>query len=79
MKNYNDNNIKNILKLINGSGLASKSRMIKLADRKFKINKDEVVKSIELLLDLEVIQEKTEMIGDSWNTNENCIVYELVQ
>ena len=53
--------------------------MIKLADRKFKINKDEVVKSIELLLDLEVIQEKTEMIGDSWNTNGNCIVYELVQ
>jgi hypothetical protein len=59
MKNYNDNNIKNILKLINGSGLASKSRMLyKLADRKFKLIQDEVVKSIELLIDLEVIQEK---------------------
>ena len=79
MKNYNDNNIKNILSLINGKGLASKSRMIRLADRKFKINKNEVVESIELLLDLEVIKEKTETIGDSWNTNQNCIVYELVQ
>ena len=79
MTNYNDNNIKNILELINGSGLATASRMIRLANKKFKINENEVIKSIDLLLDLKVIKEKNEMIGDGWNTRETWKVYELAQ
>ncbi len=79
MKNYNDNNIKNILELINRPGLATVARMIRLADKKFNINENEVIKSIELLLDLEVIKEKNEMVGDGWNTRETWKVYELAQ
>ena len=79
MQNYNDNNIKNILELINRPGLATVARMIRLADKKFNINKNEVIKSIELLLDLEVIKEKNEMVGDGWNTRETWKVYELAQ
>ena len=79
MQNYNDNNIKNILELINRPGLATASRMIRLANRKFNINENEVIKSIELLIDLKVIKEKNEMIGDGWNTRETCKVYELAQ
>ena len=79
MQNYNDNNIKNILELINRPGLATVARMIRLADKKFNINENEVIKSIELLLDLEVIKEKNEMVGDGWNTRETWKVYELAQ
>jgi hypothetical protein len=79
MKNYNDNNIKNILELINRPGLATVARMIRLADKKFNINENEVIKSIELLIDLEVIKEKNEMVGDGWNTRETWKVYELAQ
>tara|TARA_R110000824_G_scaffold4180_2_gene19825 strand:- start:352 stop:591 length:240 start_codon:yes stop_codon:yes gene_type:complete len=79
MTTYNDNNIKNILALINRQGLATPSRMIRLANKKFNINENEVIKSIELLLDLKVIQEKNETVGDGWNTKETWKVYELAQ
>jgi len=77
METYNDSKIKNILFLINKHGLATKSRMIRLANKKFNINENEVIKSIELLLDLKVIQEKEKMIGDGWNSRDTCKVYEL--
>lgn len=77
MKNYNDNNIKNILSLINGKGLASTSRIIKLANKKYGINQNEVIDSIELLLDLDVIKEKKVTTGDGWNTIGTCKIYEL--
>tara|TARA_R110001632_G_scaffold136514_1_gene252082 strand:+ start:1712 stop:1951 length:240 start_codon:yes stop_codon:yes gene_type:complete len=79
MQNYNDNNIKNILELINRPGLATVERMIRLANKKFNINENEVIKSIELLIDLKVIKEKNEMVGDGWNTRETWKVYELAQ
>ena len=79
MKTYNDKNIKNILFLINRQGLATPSRIFRLADKKFNIDEKEVIKSIELLLDLKVIQEKNERVGDGWNSNETWKVYELAQ
>jgi hypothetical protein len=79
MTTYNDNNIKNILLLINRKGLSTISRMVKLANKKFNIDENEVIKSIELLLDLKVIQEKEEMIGDGWNSRKTFKVYELAQ
>jgi hypothetical protein len=79
MTTYNDNNIKNILLLINRKGLSTISRMVKLANKKFNIDENEVIKSIELLLDLKVIQEKEKMIGDGWNSRDTCKVYELAQ
>ena len=79
MKTYNDNNIKNILVLINKQGLATTSRIIRLANKKFNIDENEVIKSIKLLLDLKVIQEKNQTVGDGWNTKETWKVYELAQ
>ena len=79
MTTYNDNNIKNILVLINRQGLATTSRIIRLANKKFNIDENEVIKSIKLLLDLKVIQEKNQTVGDGWNTKETWKVYELAQ
>lgn len=77
MKKYNDQNIKQILKLINRPGLATIERMIRLANKKFKIDKNQVINSIALLLDLNVIKEKSKDFGDGWNTKRTCKVYEI--
>ncbi len=76
MKTYNDNNIKTILSLIK----KNKKSMANLIRRgnKLNINKNEVINSIELLLDLELIKEKEEMIGDGWNSSDTAKYYSLV-
>jgi len=76
MKTYNDNNIKTLLSLIE----KNKRSMPNLIRRgkKLNINKNEVIKSIELLLDLKVIKEKEEMIGDGWNSRDTAKYYSLV-
>jgi hypothetical protein len=78
MKKYNDQNIKEILKLINRPGLATIERIIRLANKKFTIDKNEVIKSIELLIDLKVIKQTSKNVGDGWNTNRTCKFYELL-
>tara|TARA_R110001632_G_scaffold95637_2_gene201747 strand:- start:457 stop:693 length:237 start_codon:yes stop_codon:yes gene_type:complete len=78
MKTYNDNNIKKLLSLIKKYGTRSKENLI-WRGSKININESEVLDSIKLLLDLKVINEKEEMIGDGWNSRDTCIVYELAQ
>jgi len=78
MKTYNDNNIKNLLSLIEKYGKKSMDNLIWRGE-KISINKNEVIQSVNLLLDLKVIQEKEEMIGDGWNSRDKCVYYELAQ
>ena len=78
MKTYNDNNIKKLLSLIKKYGTRSKQNLI-WRGAKININESEVLDSIKLLLDLKVISEKEEMIGDGWNSRTTYIVYELAQ
>ena len=76
MKNYNDNNIKKLVSLIEKYGKRSKENLI-WRGSKLNISKNEVIQAIELLLDLQVIKHKTEITGDGWNTRGTCKVYEL--
>lgn len=78
MKTYNDNNIKKLLTLIEKYGQKSMSNLI-WRGKKLSINENEVIESVNLLLDLKVIQEKEEMTGDGWNSRDTCVYYELAQ
>ena len=78
MKIYNDNNIKTLLTLIERLGKRSMSNLI-WRGQKLNIDKNEVIESVSLLLDLKVIREKEVMIGDGWNNRDTCVYYELAQ
>ena len=78
MKTYNDNNIKKLLSLIKKYGTRSKENLI-WRGSKININESEVINAIKLLIELKVINEKEEMIGDGWNSRDTCRVYELAQ
>ena len=54
---YNDNNIKKIVSLIEKYGKRTKENLV-WRGSKLNISEDEVLNSIELLLDLKVINEK---------------------
>jgi hypothetical protein len=75
---YNDNNIKKIVSLIEKYGKRTKENLV-WRGSKINISKDEVLNSIELLLDLEVINEKEETTGDGWNTRGTQKVYQLTK
>lgn len=77
MTTYNDNNIKKLVALIEKYGSRSKANLV-WRGGKLNIKENEVIKTIELLLDLKVIKEKVEMIGDGWNNRDTCKVYELI-
>jgi len=81
MTTYNNNNIKAILNLLDinfKGGLKERSfeNLVWRAE-KLKINKQEAIDSLNLLLDLKVIQGKEKMIGDGWNTRDTCKYYSL--
>tara|TARA_B100000767_G_scaffold271064_1_gene295951 strand:- start:1566 stop:1799 length:234 start_codon:yes stop_codon:yes gene_type:complete len=76
MKIYNNKNIKSLLDLIKKYNQRTMESLI-WRGNKINISKDEVIKSVNLLLDLKVINEKEEMVGDGWNSIETCIFYEL--
>ena len=78
MKTYNDNNIKKLLSLIKKYGTRSKANLI-WRGAKLNINESEVINAIKLLIELKVINEKEEMIGDGWNNRDTCKVYELAK
>jgi hypothetical protein len=73
---YNDNNIKKIVSLIEKYGKRTKENLV-WRGSKLNISEDEVLNSIELLLDLKVINEKEETTGDGWNTRGTQKVYKL--
>ena len=77
MENYNDNNIKKIVALIEKYGTKTKENLV-WRGSKLNINENEVINAIKLLLDLKLINEKTQITGDGWNTRGTCKVYELV-
>jgi|DEB0MinimDraft_4_1074332.scaffolds.fasta_scaffold204214_1 hypothetical protein len=76
MENFNNKNIKNILSILE-QGTSTLPRLIKLSERKFNISKSETIKSLELLLDLNVIEKVQEIAGDDWNTSRKVDVFNL--
>jgi len=76
MKNYTNKNIKSLLDLIKKYNKRTMESLI-WRGGKINISKNEVIKSVNLLLDLKVIKEKEVMTGDGWNSRETCIFYEL--
>tara|TARA_Y100001938_G_C7881447_1_gene325190 strand:+ start:330 stop:563 length:234 start_codon:yes stop_codon:yes gene_type:complete len=76
MKNFNNKNIKNIL-LILEQGTSTLPRLIKLSERKFNISKLETINSLNLLLDLKVIEKVQKNSGDGWNTSGKVEVFNL--
>ena len=73
---YNDNNIKKLVSLIEKYGKRTKENLV-WRGSKLNINESEVINSIQLLLDLKVINEKEETTGDGWNTRGTRKVYQL--
>ena len=73
---YNDNNIKKLVSLIEKYGKRTKENLV-WRGSKLNINESEVINSIELLLDLKVINETEEMIGDGWNSRQTAKYYQL--
>jgi len=73
---YNDNNIKKLVSLIEKYGKRTKENLI-WRGSKLNISENEVINSIELLLDLKVINEAEEMIGDGWNSRQTAKYYQL--
>jgi len=73
---YNDNNIKKLVSLIEKYGKRTKENLV-WRGSKLNISESEVINSIELLLDLKVINEAEEMIGDGWNSRQTAKYYKL--
>tara|TARA_R110000822_G_scaffold5786_9_gene24754 strand:+ start:243 stop:479 length:237 start_codon:yes stop_codon:yes gene_type:complete len=78
MITYNDDNIKKLVSLIEKYGKRSKSNLV-WRGSKLNINESQVLNAIKLLIDLKVIIEKKEMIGDGWNNRDTCKFYYLAQ
>ena len=83
MKKYNDSNIKKLLGLLdsnNKKGGVKKRTIENLIWRlgKLGIDKKEVIDSIELLVDLKILQVTEEMTGDGWNTRRSCKYYSII-
>lgn len=84
METYNNNDIKKLLSLLepnNKKGGVKKRTGENLIWRlgKLGINKKEVIKYINLLLDLKVLQVSEETTGDGWNTRGTCKYYSIIK
>lgn len=70
--------IKNILSILENGGESSLNRIINLSELKFNIEKNDVIQSINLLLELNVIEKRVNEWGDGWNTSYDVYLYSIV-
>ena len=73
---YNDKNIKFLISLIKKYKKRTKENLI-WRGSKMNISKKEVINSLDLLIDLNVITTITEEVGDGWNTRGKSEFYIL--
>ena len=75
MKKYNDNNIKKLVKLLTKRNRPIENLIWRGA--KIGIEKEEVINSMDLLLDLGVVEMEVIETGDGWNTRDKESRYVL--